>query len=1064
MSSLDPKDGDPTPPPPVDGGSLVTLGRREAPAQQQQPEDADPRAHYWRNLAESRGDALEKLIAKEFPEVDGDDGVSRRGFLQFMGASAALASMAACRKPEQNILPFARRPEGRVPGETQQYATSMDIGGAATGLLITCFDGRPIKVEGNPLHPASLGAASAMHQGAILELYDPERSDRVLERSGEEHTVRSWVDFGLAFRGLLEQLQQAQGSGLSVLSRASSSPTLQAQQKQLAQRFPQAKFYEYEAASYDNEREGLRMAFGAPHRALYAMDKARVWVAFDDDMFVNHPMSVAYSRQFMVPRRPEVSGADMSRLYAVESRYTLVGSKADNRLPLRSEHIAPFLMALEARLGGGAAPGAAFLQDPFVARFLEAIASDLQANPGAGLVTVGFGQPAEVHALVARINDRLGNAGNTVSYAPVPDPERLPHMQAIAELTRDMAAGNVNTLLMLGGNPVYDAPADLGFTTALAKVDNSIHLSHYVDETSRRCKWHLPEAHFMEAWGDARAWDGTVGVVQPLVEPLKHGRSAIEVLSVALGQDYVNGKDLVRQTFQGDEAAWRRALHDGVVDGSARSGTSPSVQSFQPPQLTPTQLGPVAPQNGQLELVFFPSMTLHDGRFANNGWLQETPDFISKIVWDNALLMGVSTARALGFSIDDLTKLTGSEENPLVAVTVGDRVMELPVYVVPGMAPGTMGIALGYGRTAAGTLGGNERDVESVPVGFDSYGLRTLGAPWIATSVKAAPSGGGYQIVTTANQYLIDTRGAGGRAERLEELVREDTLAVYQAEPDFAKHRGVHSPPIDDLWPEVQDYSTGFKWGMAVDMQTCTGCQACVVACVSENNVLIVGKDEVRRGRIMHWLRVDRYFEGSEDNPRVAHQPMPCQHCENAPCESVCPVAATSHSEEGLNDMTYNRCIGTRYCGNNCPYKVRRFNYKNWQKEEYEEIHTSANELKKLRFNPEVTVRFRGVMEKCTFCVQRIKAVTIPARNRGDLRVEDGAVTPACAQTCPTDSIVFGDLNDPGSRVAKLQAQPRSYPLLAWLNTRPRNQYLAAVTNPHPSLAPPAKPAADGHH
>jgi Fe-S-cluster-containing dehydrogenase component len=631
-----------------------------------------------------------------------------------------------------------------------------------------------------------------------------------------------------------------------------------------------------------------------------------------------------------------------------------------------------------------------------------------------------------VHALAALMNVALGAVGGLVTYVADDDPGRPASLEALRALCADLAAGTVDTLLILGGNPVYDAPADLDFAGCLKRVPNSVHLSLYDNETSRGCRWHVPRAHALESWSDARSWDGTYSVVQPLIEPLYGGRTPIEVVAALLGEDGAKGHDLVRRAFAAlvpaaadGEAAWRRTLHDGVLAGSAL----PPVETRERLEALQASLGGVAAgggwrRSGQLEAVFLADRKVHDGRFANNAWLQELPEPLTKITWDNAALLSVTTAARLGVATGDLVK-----------VSVATRSLEIAAYVMPGQADDTVVLPLGYGRTAAGTVGDG--------AGFDTYRLRPAATPDTASGVTVERTGRRYPLALTQDHHAIDEVGFKERGLRVAALVREGTLAEYVRHPEFAREMAEEPVPAP-LFRELE-YDGEHQWGMAIDLNACIGCGACSIACQAENNIAVVGKEQVARGREMHWIRVDRYFAGKTEDPKVAFQPIACQHCENAPCEQVCPVAATVHSSEGLNEMVYNRCVGTRYCSNNCPYKVRRFNYLNYRKQ--------LTQVEKMVFNPEVTVRARGVMEKCTYCVQRIEAVKITARN--DRRpIRDGEIVPACAQTCPTQAITFGDVKDPASRVARLHAHHRAYGILGELHTRPRTRYLAKLRNP----------------
>ena len=979
------------------------------------------------------------------------DGLSRRRWLQLMGASLALAGAQGCRWEKADLVPFASQPANRVPGQTLRFATAMDLGGSALGLLVTSVDGRPIKIEGNPKHPASRGATDVFAQASILELYDPDRSRTVWERAdparepGSVETSRTWDDFARFARPHFAALGARGGQGLRVLAGASSSPTLAALRARLLEALPKAKWYEYEPISYDNEREGTRRVFGKPYRVHLALDRARVIVCLDADPLGFHPEAVRNARDFAQGR--EVVDGRMSRLYSIESCWSITGSVADHRLPLRSDQVAWFAKTLAMKLAGvrgAAAPPPGGRSDE-VMRFLRAVVADLRQHGGQALFVAGPRQPPDAHALVHELNVRQGRVGETIHFTDDPEPGRLAHGEAIARLAEEMGAGEVETLVVLAANPVYDAPADLDFARLFGRVPTRIHLGLYRDETARRSTWHLPQAHWLEAWGDARAYDSTYSIVQPMVDPLGAGHSAIELIALLLGQDAPNGYDLVRDAFKSLlaggpqagawEAAWKQTLHDGVLADSRWPAVSPNLTGTHlPPQ--PAELefpGTLfAGENGRLEVVFCHSATLYDGRFANNGWLQELADPMTRLTWDNAAILSPETARFLRI-----------QQGTLIRLKYGGREVEMPACVMPGQAFGSVSVALGYGRTAAGKVGGSI--AEGVPpVGVNAYLLRTSGAMGFAAGLSIEPTGRKQPLAVTQDHHAIDQVGLRARAERVGQLVREATLEHYRQHPEFARH-AVEHPPLESLWEEPK--YEGHRWGMAIDLSKCIGCGACVVACQAENNVPVVGKEQVLRGREMHWVRVDRYFQGDTDNPRAVHQVVACHHCETAPCEQVCPVAATVHSHEGLNDMVYNRCVGTRYCANNCPYKVRRFNFFNYHKD----LDDPANEVRKMVYNPEVTVRSRGVMEKCTYCVQRIQAVKIAAKSAGRA-IADGEVRTACQQVCPAGAIEFGDLADARSRVAGLHAAGRAYAMLAELNVKPRTVYLARIRNPNPRL------------
>ncbi|MCC6409009.1 MAG: 4Fe-4S dicluster domain-containing protein [Planctomycetes bacterium] len=973
---------------------------------------------------------------------DDASGFSRRRMLQVMGASLALASASSCRWEAEEILPFQKRPEGRIPGSTRRFATALECGGFASSLLVTSYDGRPIKIEGNPLHALDRGACSARSQAAVLDLYDPDHSRGLVQKFESVAYPRTWKEFDPFFAGVLAAQRAKGGAGLRVVAEPSSSATLAALRTRFAAAFPQAKWVAWEAISRTSELAGARLAFGKPVRTLPRVEAARTLVALDCDLFGEHPAALANARAFA--KRHDPSLPDVLRVWAAECTPTSVGAVADHRLALRVEQVLPLMLALEqrvhAKLGvkvdaalqpSSPAPSGGFLAAADVASFLDHLADELLQHRGESLLVVGRRQPAAVHALAHRLNAVLGNAGRTVVYVDEPEGDRPEPATALAELVREMDGGAVECLVVLGTNPVYDAPADVDFRRALRKVPLSIHLGDYRHETGRACTWHLPRAHMLESWGDAVSWDGARCTTQPLIDPIFPRRTPLELTAQMIGE-VATARDLVRAAVSpnASDAEWQRTLHDGFVANSAPATSVPVVARFDVPGVQPRALE-VEPANGKLELVLAPDPRVYDGRSANNSWLQETPDSLTKMTWGNAAFFAPATAKALG--VKDAT---------LVKLKVGARELECAACVVPGQATGAVTLYLGYGRTAAGVVGGlEEESVETV--GFDAYRLRTAATLETALDLTVEATGRAYPLARTTDPAVEDAIGEKGREERLHELLRETTLAHHVANPHGEAHEG-HHPALESLWEHAEPGAV--RWGMAIDLNSCIGCNACAVACQAENNVPVVGREQVMRGREMAWIRIDRYFTGSEDAPKVRFQPLTCQHCESAPCEQVCPVAATTHSAEGLNDMVYNRCIGTRYCANNCPFKVRRFNFFNYHKQ----VDAAGSEVQRMLYNPEVTIRHRGVMEKCTFCVQRIQAAKIRAKNEGRT-LADGEVVSACAQTCPTEAIVFGDLADPKSRVARLHGEGRAYKMLAELNIRPRTAYLAKVNNPNPA-------------
>ncbi len=973
---------------------------------------------FWRGLDEL-ADAPEftEMLTREFPDRADEwlDPVSRRRFVHIMGASFAFAGLTACSGPKTGkILPYVKQPEQLVLGKPLYYATALTLGGVATGVLVESHEGRPTKIEGNPDHPASLGSSDVFMQASVLELFDPDRSKTVTFR-GEIH---GYSDFVTAMRDTLAVQKVKAGAGLRILTGNVSSPTLGAQLEAVLADLPLARWHQWEAvANRDAERAASLAVFGRDVAPRFQFEKADVVVSLDADFLASGANHIRHARDFGARRTPAIGAGHghgegaahaLNRLYVFESMPSSTGSVADHRWRVRSSDVAAVGQALAGALGVAGVTGIG-LPDGVAPAQVEALAADLRSHKGRAVVVAGDAQPAYVHALAHLINDALGAAGNVVDYIEPPSVRSEDHGQSVSELVTDMRAGKVDVLLLLGGNPVVDAPSDLGFREALDKVALRIHTGLYQDETAQRCHWHVPATHDLEAWSDARAWDGTISIVQPLIEPLYGGKSLHEVLGVLSTKPTRAGMEIVKEHWAAQfgvdaDSAWRRALHDGFVGASARVPVPVAVQGGWAGSL------PVPAKSEGVEVVLRPDPSVFDGRFANNGWLQELPRPMTKLVWDNAVLVSPATAEKLGV-----------ESEVVVEIQVGDRSVRGPVWIVPGHADGSATIHLGYGRVRAGRVGSN--------VGFDAYPIRTLAARWVVSNATISKTGGNYQLVKTHGHHQMQ-----GRA-----LVRFASAEEYAKNPHFA-HEG-HEEEAISMYPE-HPYDR-YSWGLAINLSSCIGCNACTIACVAENNIPIVGKEQVRRGREMHWIRVDRYFEGDLDDPVVWHQPVPCMQCENAPCEQVCPVAATAHSSEGLNDMAYNRCVGTRYCSNNCPYKVRRFNFLAYS--------DFATESLKLARNPDVTVRSRGVMEKCTYCVQRINTARNEAERQGRT-IRDGEIVTACQQACPTQSITFGNLNDRASRIVQAKADPRNYGILAELNTRPRTTYLAAVRNPNPAL------------
>ncbi len=997
------------------------------------PPDTARDAAYWRSVATLEASRIAvNATSPEFPEGADlpPDVVSRRHMLGLTGATLSIAGLAACRRPAEKIVPYVKPPEEIVPGIPRRYATTMPFGRSAYGLVVESHEGRPTKVEGNELHPATRGASSAWMQSAIFDLYDPDRAGPV-QKGGAPST---WAEFDTFWRGHVPSLRANQGAGLAVLAEPFTSPTLARLRARFLETFPRARWATYEPLSDENQREGVASITGRSLESLVDYERAHVVVAIDADPFgtdleaVRNTGGFASRRALAHTAEHETSTApELNRLYVAENGFTATGGLADHRMRLRRGRM-PAVVALLARELGLDAP--ALPGEDVDSRWVAAAAKDLRANRGRSAVVAGAHLPPAVHAWVLAINAALGNLGTTLSYRE----PRHATRSALGELTALVSAiqsGEVSTLVILGGNPAYDAPSDLAFANAVSKVATCIRAGAKGDETSAHAHWHLPLAHFLESWGDAATGDGTLSVVQPLVLPLHGARSAVELLGALTADpskaDLPSGYELVRDTWRGligdaeFDSRWERVLHDGVLAASATANELDALPAGATPAKLVDSLPP--PSAGAFELVLAPSFSVYDGRFANISWLQELPDLTTKQTWGNAALLSYATARALGVNDEDV-----------VAIAVGDAKIEIPVVINPGQAEHTVTVALGYGRESAGRIGSN--------VGANAYRLRSTKTLAGAAGARIERLSRSAELGITQDHWIIDELGAKERDRRVPTLIREATLTEFQHEPEFAKEMVEH-PPLESLWQE-RAYADGPQWGMTIDLNVCTGCNACVTACQAENNIPAVGRDQVRRGRELHWIRVDRYFRGDPDDPEaMVVQPIPCMQCENAPCEQVCPVAATVHDDHGLNAMVYNRCIGTRYCSNNCPYKVRRFNYYNFTKDTPETL--------KMAMNPNVTVRARGVMEKCTYCLQRISAGQQQAKleNRP---LADGDVRTACQQACPARAIEFGDIRDAKSRVTAAKASPRNYDLLAELNTKPRTSYLARIRNPHPDL------------
>jgi molybdopterin-containing oxidoreductase family iron-sulfur binding subunit len=1000
---------------------------------------------YWRTLEEySNSKAFGELLEREFPRQASEwvDSVSRRNFLKLSGASLALAGLAGCtRQPLEEILPYVRQPEQLIPGKPFFYATAMPFAGYGIPVLAESHEFRPTKIEGNPQHEASLGATDVFAQASILDLYDPDRST-AFTYLGEPKT---WGDFSAGIRALVVDQQGKQGAGLRFLTGAVTSPTLGAQMKAILQSYPKAKWHRYQPVHRDNVRAGSRLALGGYYDPIYKFAAADVVVSLDADFLSGSwfPGFIRYARDFMSRRKtPE----GMNRLYVAESSPTTTGMKADHRVGLRPSEVEQIARALAAKLGVPGAP--AITLNAGQEEWVNAVAADLGKHRGKSLVVPGEFQTPTVQALAHAMNAALANVGQTVSYIDPVEVDPVEHNQSLRELVDDMSAGKVELLVMMGVNPVYEAPVDLDFAAALEKMlahrDKQekpdqvvVQLSVYTNDTTGYCSWHIPETHYLEAWSDVRSYDGTASIMQPLIRPLYDGKSAHELLAVFQDAPSATGYNLVRGYWRSQhtgadfEQWWRRAVHDGVLPGSASPvrQVSAKLGAFPPA---------VATSGSGYEIMFRPDPCIYDGKFLNNAWLQETPKPLTRTTWDNVAM--ISPAMAERWKLDQLKdeKDHQSDAQNILEIEFQGRKVRAPYWPQPGHPDNAVTLFLGYGQKTTGRAGAG--------AGYNAYSLRPAAAQYHGSGANVSTTSDFWSVAVTQGHFSME-----GRAP-----VRSTNLEEYRKNPRIMHEKGGSEPgALETLYrPDNFPYDNpdfnklGYAWGMAIDLNSCIGCQTCAVACQAENNISVVGKEQVQRGREMQWIRIDAYYEGDPANPTVHFQPIPCMQCENAPCEPVCPVGATIHSTEGLNDMVYNRCVGTRYCSNNCPYKVRRFNFMLFAD------YTTPS--LKLLHNPDVTVRSRGVMEKCTYCVQRITAARLNAEKQSTednvVKIKDGEIKPACQQACPTEAIIFGDIHDPTTRVSRLKADPRNYSLLAEVNTRPRTTYIAAVRNPNTEL------------
>lgn len=1037
---------------------LDVLGAESALASRPTEDDA-PRA--WRSAADRDGaPGYERLRTDEFlPEGDEPSTeTSRRTFLKVMGASMAMAGLAGCRRPEETVLPYARKPEEVIPGVANYYATSMPQGGVAHGLLVESHEGRPTKVEGNPQHPVTQGKTDIFAQASLLNLYDPDRS-RTVTRRGEAGL--SWQRFVRAAGGMRQQMA---GRRVLVLAEPDDSPTRARLREQFEQAFPNTEWITLHPQGDDPVALGSQMAFGQPLRPLYRFSDAETIVSFDGDFLGAEDVnSIWNNRQYAASRRIEERDS-MSRLYMAESTMSITGGMADHRLRMKAGRV-PFFAAAVAQALGRTVSGTPSVSMTAQERaVVDAIAQDVREAAGRSVFVAGASQPPPVHALCAILNRQFGQG--VVDYLDTGAASIEPVGPRLERAVEAMEAGRIGMVLMLNTNPVYMLPRELNFAEALDNVEVTIHTGLHRDETAQRALWHIPAAHYLERWGDGRAYDGTLSLIQPLIAPLyEDAHSDAEVLATLATGRSINGYELVRETMRVEitglgsfENAWRTALHDGFVAETRYPTASPSGGSVDFSRLH-------VPEADNVELVVRLSPTLRAGEYSNNAWMQEAPHPVTKVTWDNVAVMSRATAERLGVNV--VVKKANHEADLVTLTAPNGQSIEIPAWVQPGHPDNSITTYLGYGRNIETQREIRDRNLLHRIISTDNAiyrpgpvgngigpsveGLRAGAFMPVLPDVQVGAGTGEYRIASTQDHGSMEGR----------DIVRTATVDRFMNAPEFAKHKEhyIEGTPWDafpPLWGEDNSASeqpviesalySNQQWGMTVDLNACTGCNACVVACQSENSIPVVGKDQVSRGREMHWMRLDRYYVGDDADTGMVMQPMMCQHCENAPCEQVCPVNATSHSPDGINEMTYNRCIGTRYCSNNCPYKVRRYNFYNWTKDLPVEVQMANN--------PDVTVRFRGVMEKCTFCVQRIRRVQRYA-HINDRPVRDGEIRTACQQACPADAITFGNIADPESNVSREKANPRNYAVLAELAVKPRATYLARLRNPHPGLETP---------
>jgi len=1024
---------------------------------------------YWRSL-----DAHSSIVAGGAPQVSHDEfpaqaatgaagaggqltqlRVKRRSFVGLLGASTAIAGLTGCvRKPVEHILPFAKRPEDMIPGASLYYSSGFQAGGSVFGILVEATDGRPIKIEGNPKHSASQGATDVWAQASVLSLYDTDRSQFPQAQMDGELVPSDWDSASEGIDEILGAARKAGGKGMAVVIPWTVSPSLRAQLETLKKNYPQARLVLSDPMAPVNSTGSIELLAQPGSRVTHHLAGASVVLSVDSDFMGAELDHVRLSKEFARGRSPLGEGDPMNRLYAVESQFSVTGANADHRLPLRSSRVGIFLVALahELMTNHGIKLPSSFegiigVQElgEAEAKWVGAVAKDLIAardeRETHSAILVGERQPAWVHGLGLVLNIALGNQGKSVHLGT---DEGAPVTEDLKALAEGLGTGAITTVFCLDANPAYVAPGELGLPALLAKA-TLVHAGYHVDETAKLAAWHLPLSHTLESWGDVESTEGVVTICQPLIEPIFDTKSSVELLSWWSSGHRMPNYDLVYSFWKKllganfSKRRWERWLHDGIVSGIPRSPGIPLLQNFEGlADAIDTGLKKYGPDTA-FEVNFHVDPKVGDGRYANNGWLQECPHPMSKLCWDNAAYISPADAKEMGV-----------ENCDLLNIQISDRVVQVPAWIMPGQARQTISVSIGYGREGLGFI--------AEDAGINVYPLQAAKNPWFVANAGVSKFGGQRMIYSTQDHGTLDP----GLGYPLRPIVRETTVDAEGkwANPEFSAEGDLMKPEdLKSLWEHNEEATLGEpkltgkqQWGMVIDLNRCNGCNACVVACQAENNIPLVGKKEVGNGREMHWIRLDRYFSGWDlESPEAVMQPMLCQHCETAPCENVCPVAATAHSPEGLNAMAYNRCIGTRYCANNCPYKVRRFNFHNYNKRVEEDW--GQDPLVRMSRNPDVTVRFRGVIEKCSYCVQRINGAKIEAHVAGQDTVPDGVIVSACEQVCPSEAIVFGDVADPTSRVAKLKATERDYGVLSDLLTRPRTTYLGRIRNPNPELA-----------